>query len=167
MAGAAAALVLHDKPLADVDSRVLLGILRLRCDVFVVEQQCAYPEIDDDDASPSTRHIWVAPADEPAVVASYLRVINPVGSTPPASGRPQRVGRVVTAPSWRGRGLSRRLLHHVLDRHPGPTVLNAQSRLRGFYEGLGFEVVGPAFIEDGIPHLPMALAVPPSASGRE
>lgn len=167
MAGPAAPLVVHDKLLADVGSQELLALLRLRCDVFVVEQQCAYPEIDEHDAEPSTRHIWLAPTDEPAVVVSYLRVIDPVDGRSAATVAPQRVGRVVTAPAWRGQGLSRRLLRHVLDRHPGPTVLDAQSHLRAFYEGLGFGVVGAEFIEDGIPHLPMARGVPdrPGGSG--
>lgn len=151
-AGAAATiggLSASDRPAAEIALPTLYAILRLRVDVFVVEQACAYPELDGRDLDPATRHVWLAPPGDPTDVASYLRVL----ADP--EGGPQRIGRVVTAPTHRGRGLGGALLRWTRDRHPGSLVLDAQSHLQAFYEGLGFVVDGPGFVEDGIPHVPM------------
>ena len=143
--------LLHDRTLGELDAVTLLGILRLRCNVFVVEQACPYPEIDDHDGAVDTRHTWLSPTGQPTKVASYLRLIAP-------QTREQRIGRVVTHRSWRGAGLAGALIADVLGRYPGPTVLDAQSHLRGLYEGLDFEVCGAEFVEDGIAHVPMRRA---------
>ncbi len=139
-------LVLHDRLLADMDAVTLHRLLKLRCEVFVVEQDCVYADVDDRDAEPLTRHVWLAtPTGEPT---TYLRrLAEPDGAT--------RLGRVVTAPAWRGRRLAAHLLTTVMADVDGPVVLDAQSHLRAFYEGLGLTVSGPEFMEDGIPHLPM------------
>ena len=123
----------------------LHDLLRLRVDVFVVEQQCAYPELDGRDDEPGTRHIWIPDVDSRPM--GYLRVLD--------DGREQRIGRVVVAPEHRSDGLARRLLDHALEAHPGPVVLDAQTYLQGWYEQLGFRVSGPEFLEHGIPHVPM------------
>lgn len=125
-------------------------MLTLRSDVFVVEQACAYADPDERDADPGTRHVWLAPEGRPTEVAAYLRVL-----VEPAGG--WRVGRVVTAPAWRGSGLAARLVGHVLAARQGPVVLDAQAHLQGWYERLGFAVAGAPFVEDGIPHVPMRL----------
>ena len=135
----------REAALDELAPRTLFAMLRLRTDVFVVEQACAYPELDDHDAAPTTRHCWVEGED--GAPLAYLRLIR--------GEEPQRIGRVVTAPAARGRGLAARLLSEVLGRNPGTVVLDAQSHLRGMYERLGFVVVGEEFVEDGIPHLPM------------
>ena len=71
-------------------------------------------------------------------------------------GEVLRVGRVVLAPAVRGRGLADRLMAAVLDVvGDRPSVLDAQAPLAGWYAGLGYEVTGPEFLEDGIPHVPM------------
>ena len=147
---ASPALVLHDRGLDDLTARELLAVLTLRSAVFVVEQACAYADPDGRDADPSTGHVWLAPDGRPTEVAAYLRVL-----VEPAGG--WRVGRVATAPAWRGSGLAARLVTHVLDTRPGPVVLDAQAHLQGWYERLGFAVTGSAFVEDGIPHVPMRL----------
>ena len=108
----------------------------------MVEQQCPYPEIDNLDFE--AIHVWI---NDEQGLASYLRVIEEEDTC--------RIGRVVTRPDARSRGLSRRLIHHVLDRTDGPWALSAQSYLRDWYTNLGFDQNGPEFLEDGIPHIPM------------
>ncbi|GAA0373126.1 GNAT family N-acetyltransferase [Micromonospora gifhornensis] len=131
---------------ADLDARTFHDLVRLRVDVFVVEQECAYPELDGRDVEPDTRHLWLA---RDGAVLAYLRILaDPDGVA--------RIGRVVVAPSARGGGHAGRLLTAALaeigDR---PCVLEAQSHLVDFYARHGFTVSGPEYVEDGIPHTPM------------
>jgi ElaA protein len=121
----------------------LYGLLRLRAEVFVVEQACAYLDPDGLDLQPTTRHLWV---ESDGAVVSALRVVG------------QDLGRVVTAPSHRSRGLAAELVKRALDVTPRPVRLNAQSYLVEWYGRFGFVVDGAEFVEDGIPHTPMALA---------
>lgn len=146
----------RDAAFAELDARTLYEILQLRVDVFVVEQRCAYRELDGRDTEPATRHLWVA-ADDGAVVA-YLRMLDDTGGT-------TRIGRVVTARTHRGRGLAGRLVAHAVARVPGPVVADVQVHLQGWYERQGFVVTGPPFDDAGIAHVPMrrdaASAAPP------
>jgi ElaA protein len=140
---------LYDLPFAELDTVTLYALLRLRTDVFVVEQQCPYPEVDGRDTEPATRHLWLAPADEPADPHSYLRILADADGT-------ARIGRVCTAAKARGLGLSRRLMSAALQRiGDRPSVLDAQSYLVGFYALFGFAIAGPEYVEDGIAHVPM------------
>jgi ElaA protein len=67
-----------------------------------------------------------------------------------------RIGRVCTAATARGRGLAGQLMADALDQiGDRPCVLDAQSYLVDFYRGFGFRPVGPEYVEDGIPHVPM------------
>lgn len=140
---------LHDRTFAELDAATLYALLRLRSDVFVVEQDCAYPELDGRDTERATRHLWLSPAGEPGNPRSYLRVLGePDGSA--------RIGRVCTAADARGLGLSRRLMAAALDRVGDRScVLDAQSYLLGFYAAFGFAVDGAQYVEDGIAHTPM------------
>ncbi len=131
---------------AELDARTFHDLVRLRVDVFVVEQECAYPELDGRDVEPGTRHLWLA---RDGAVVAYLRILaDPDGVA--------RIGRVVVAPSARGAGHAGRLvvaaLAEIGDR---PCVLEAQSHLVDFYARHGFTVSGPEYVEDGIPHTPM------------
>lgn len=140
--------VVTSKRFAELTTIELYELLRLRCDVFVVEQACAYPELDGRDTEPGTVHHWIA--DGP-VIAAYLRALTePDGTT--------RIGRVVTAPAARGRGLAAELVDRVTSTTDGPIVLDAQSYLVEWYERLGYAVAGDEFVEDGIPHVPMRRA---------
>lgn len=133
--------------LRDLDPVVLYGLLRLRVDAFVVEQACPYPELDGRDVEPDALHLWVEADGAPAACLRLLE--DPDGSA--------RIGRVVTAPAHRGRGLSAALVRAALARVPGRrVVLDAQAHLEGWYAGFGFAADGPGFLEDGIPHVPMA-----------
>ncbi len=134
---------------AELDATTLYRILRLRVDVFVVEQACPYPELDGRDLEPATIHLWVQEADG---VLAYLRVLAEVDGS-------RRIGRVVTAPLARGRGLAAVLVREAVTRCAGSTVvLDAQAHLEGWYERRGFARDGEEFVEDGIPHVPMRLA---------
>ena len=126
-------------------------ILRLRVDVFVVEQDCAYPELDGRDLEPET--VWLWATDDTGAVIATLRVL-----TDP-DGR-ARIGRVATAPTARSSGVASELLRRALDsiRPECEIVLDAQSYLQPWYERFGFAATGPEFLEDGIPHVPMSLA---------
>ena len=145
---------LHVAGWRDLDPLTLHDIVRLRVDVFVVEQACPYPELDGRDIEPATEHVWwdvSDGADEPRV-AAYLRVL-----AEPAGGR--RIGRVVTRPDSRGTGLSTLLVRDAVQRHGHEDiVLDAQSYLVDYYAKFGFVPTGPEFIEDGVPHVPMRRA---------
>jgi ElaA protein len=135
---------LFDRTFGQISARELHDILRLRVDVFVVEQGCAYSELDGRDIEAGTRHVWVADGDG---VRAYLRVLD--------DGDSRRIGRVVTLAAARGEGLAARLVDHAVATTSGPWALDAQSHLEQWYEARGFRVDGPEFLEDGIPHVPM------------
>jgi ElaA protein len=132
--------------LADIDPRTLYDLLRLRVDVFVVEQACPYPELDGRDAEPDAVHWWV---EEDDAVLACLRVLTEPDDV-------HRIGRVVTAPAARGRGLAAVLIGRALAGVSGAVVLGAQSHLADWYARFGFVRTGPDYVEDGIPHTPMA-----------
>lgn len=130
---------------SDLTAVELHDLLRLRVDVFVVEQDCAYAEVDGLDLLPATEHIWFADSTGPAAAIRLLD--DPAG---------RRIGRVVTRADRRGERLSRRLISEALTGiGDHPSQLEAQSYLADFYLSFGFEQSGPEYIEDGIPHIPM------------
>lgn len=142
----------------DLSPSELYGLLRLRVDVFVVEQRCAYAELDGRDLDPGTVHLWTG-----AGPSAYLRVL-----TEQDGGR--RIGRVCTAPGMRGRGLVRRLMAAALDElGDAVCVLSAQAHLTGLYGGFGFTPNGPGYDWDGVPHVPMQRAgrTPPTGQTAE
>jgi ElaA protein len=140
--------VIKSARFADLDTATLYRLLKLRVDVFVVEQECAYPELDGRDTEPGTVHLW---AEQDGEITGYLRILD--------DGAAARIGRVLTAKSARGTGLAGRLMDHALEAiGDRPSVLDAQSHLEKFYQRYGYVQSGPSFVEDGIPHTPMARA---------
>ncbi len=133
---------------SDVDgleARTAYAVWRLRQQVFVVEQDCPYPDLDGRDLEPATRHVVLLDDED---VIGTLRVLDDGGWA--------RIGRVVVASSARGRGLAAQLMDEAMALCGDREVrLDAQTGLTAFYEGYGFEVSGPAFDEDGIMHVPM------------
>jgi len=129
-----------------LDPRTAYALWRLRAEVFVVEQQCLYPDLDGRDLEPGTRHMWASvPSGEPV---GYLRVLD--------DGAEARIGRVLVAPPERGRGLAGRLVRTAVELiGPRASVLDAQSHLAGWYARFGYTRAGGDFLEDGIPHTPM------------
>jgi ElaA protein len=139
---------IRDAQLSAIDPVTLYRILALRTDVFVVEQNCAYPELDGRDLEPSTRLVWAE--DDAAVLATLRLLVEPDGTA--------RIGRVATSPGARGRGLAARLMARALELADGrPVGLHAQSYLVAWYERFGFVRTGPDFDDDGIAHAPMSL----------
>ena len=121
------------------------GLCRLRVDVFVVEQECPYPELDGRDTETATVHVWFESDGE---VAATIRVLD--------DGATKAIGRVATAAGHRGRGLAARLMREGIEMCAGfPVTLGAQAHLQGWYEQFGFRLSGPGYVEDGIPHVPM------------
>lgn len=147
------ALVLRHQASSDLVTRDLHDILQLRSDVFVVEQECVYPDVDGRDLEPETRHLWLEDSTQQGVsrIAAYVRVLQNNGA--------RQIGRVVTHPQWRRQGLAADLVRVVLAEVAGPWTLEAQSHLADYYASLGFDVCGPEYIEDGIPHVPMRREV--------
>jgi ElaA protein len=143
---------LCDAPVDQLDPVLLYRLLALRVDVFVVEQQCAYRELDGRDLEPSARLVW---AETDGLPIATLRLLED------EDGR-ARIGRVATAPSARSAGVAGQLMRRALDLVPGrEVVLDAQAHLEGWYERFGFRRTGPDFDEDGIAHVPMRR--PPEA----
>jgi ElaA protein len=141
-------LEVHVARASEVSPVTLYRILQLRVDVFVVEQRCAYRELDGRDLEPDAWLLWVA---EPSgTVLATLRIVRDASAV--------RIGRVATVRSARSRGLAARLMWRALelsDSAGDDVVLDAQSPLRAWYERFGFAVSGELFDEDGIPHVPM------------
>ena len=133
----------------DLPARTAYDVWRLRQQVFVIEQDCPYPDLDGRDLEPATRHVVLL--DDGDAVVGTLRVLD--------DGDAARIGRVVVAPSARGRGLASLMMDEALALCGGREVrLDAQTAMTGLYAGFGFEVCGPEFDEDGIMHVPMARA---------
>jgi ElaA protein len=139
-------LRLHAGRPSTLDAGTLYRILRLRVDVFVVEQRCPYPELDGRDLDPDAEWLWASEDDR---VLGTLRMLRePDGAV--------RIGRVATDPAARSRGVAGRLMEFALQRlGEAEIVLDAQSPLEGWYQRFGFARCGEEFVEDGIPHVPM------------
>lgn len=135
------------EPFAQLGVERLYALLKLRGEVFVVEQRCFYGDADGFD--PQCLHLAAWQGEQPL---AYARLVPPgVKAEAPC------IGRVLTAPAQRGTGLghelTRRAVRACEGHWPGPGItLFAQAHLRGFYERHGFVPDGDVFDEDGIPH---------------
>lgn len=132
----------------------LYEAMRLRSAIFVVEQNCVFPDMDGLD--PRCEHL--CGTDAQGRLLAYARLLHPGLKYPEAS-----IGRVVVAESARGTQLGRALMHEALAacraRWPGqPILIGAQQRLERFYASLGFKPIGAPYLEDGIWHVDMRLA---------
>lgn len=138
----------------NLSPRALYAMLKLRVDVFVVEQKCPYPEIDGKDYDAFHLRI-LDDAVHGGVLAASLRVL-----PPEETGKPVKIGRIVVAPDYRGHKFGNRLLEEALvfaqQRFPHAAIeLGAQSYLRKFYGSFGFVPISDEYLEDGIPHIDM------------
>src|SRR5215469_4366516 len=145
MSDADRAFRVHSARLRELTPDELHAILRLRSDVFVVEQQCAYADIDGRDAEPDTEHLWIEDAGD---VVATLRILH--GDVP-------QIGRIATRSHRRGEGLASALLRAALTRVSRPVELKAQARLHSWYASFGFVRCSEEWLEDGIPHVLMRL----------
>lgn len=142
--------MVHVKTFWELTVDELYELLRVRSEVFVVEQDCVYQDMDNDDQA--SIHIWLTEGDK---VVALCRVC-------PAGTHMEEVsiGRVVT--SVRGKGYGKRIMQEAIkvarERFGAKRIdLEAQEYARGFYEQVGFRQSSQQFILDGIPHIRMSL----------
>ena len=143
-------MTLHVKRFCELTADELYDILALRVSVFVVEQQCPYPELDGLDKT--AFHVWLQ--DESGIQA-YLRVMDRQEGREYVS-----IGRVLSV--RRREGLATRLLQEGIRLaqsafHAEAIYLEAQVYAKSLYEKQGFRQISDEFLEDGIPHVKMLL----------
>ena len=136
--------------LEDLATAQLYAVFAAREAVFVVEQRCAYQELDGLDQR--SHHLIAWSGDD---VAAYLRVV-----APGAKFAEPSIGRVLTTRNFRRTGLGRELmrkgLEHVATSYPEQAIrISAQTHLGDFYGGFGFVACSAPYLEDGIPHVEM------------
>jgi len=141
-------LVLHKKLFRQLTTDELYELLRVRSEVFVVEQNCVYQDLDGDDQE--AIHLWLTLDDK---IVALARVC-PAGTHMTEIS----VGRVIT--TERGKGYGRQIMLHAIDaaiEHFGATLIDieAQEYAKSFYEGVGFKQSSDTFMLDGIPHIKM------------
>ena len=146
--------VLRRAALADMDPRTLYLLIKLRQDVFTMEQHATDADLDGRELDPTTTLMWLedGPSREPV---AHLRVLREPDGT-------VRIGRVAVHAAHRRSGFGRRLMHAALElireSDPGAEIsIDAQAYLEQWYAAMGFETVGGLFMEAGIEHVAMVL----------
>ena len=139
---------LHEKAFQELTTEELYELLRVRSEVFVVEQNCVYQDLDGDDQK--SIHLWLTVQGK---VVALARVC-PAGT----HMKEISIGRVVT--TERDKGYGKQIMLHAIDaaiEHFGATVIDieAQEYAKGFYESVGFRQSSETFMLDGIPHIKM------------
>ena len=143
------------KPWKDITRDEWHGLVRLRVDVFVVEQDCPYSDLDGKDLR--AWHVWKEDEDlaKGGAMLACARVLGPGVSYAEPS-----IGRVATRRDRRSEGLGKELMERSIEvcerTWPGQDIrISAQCYLEGWYGELGFAPVGEPYLEDGIPHIQM------------
>ena len=138
------------KKFNDLSVDELYAILQLRNEIFIVEQNCIYPDMDNKDQPAMHLMCW---KDDKLI--AYTRLLPPgIGYQNPS------IGRVVTSPLVRKSGIGRELMVRSIEQSEKlygkkPITLGAQLYLKTFYESLGFLAIGDVYLEDGIEHIEM------------
>lgn len=142
----------------ELNVQQLYAILRLRSQVFVVQQNCVYLDLDDVDKQ--AYHFFAVNEDGECVACTRLippQIVYDYGS----------IGRVVTHPNYRKSGLGKQLMQESIRKcyelfgNQQTIKIGAQLYLKKFYESFGFAQIGVGYIEDGIPHIHMLLTKQP------
>ena len=141
------------KKFDELTARELYDVLKLRQDVFVIEQTCIYPDMDGCDFV--YHHALMR--NQAGELIGYLRILPP-GQTFDTVA----IGRVLVREDARGRGAARQLMTEALNFIRDTLMqrqvkLSAQQYLIKFYESLGFAAISEGYVEDGIPHIDMML----------
>jgi len=134
----------------DLSKSELFDVYSLRQEVFVVEQECAYQDVDEKDKF--SYHLMVY---DKELLVAYLRIVNPGVSYIEPS-----IGRVLTKSTYRGFGLGRKLMEEAIHQvkllfNRSSIRISAQQYLIPFYESVNFKIIGEAYLEDNIPHIEM------------
>lgn len=140
------------KTFDELDTKELYAILQLRSEVFIVEQNCVYLDVDGKDLKSTHLMAW-----DGGNLAAYTRLV-PAG----VSFAEASIGRVITSPRYRGLGIGVTLMEKSISRtleiyNTNRIRIGAQLYLKKFYESLGFIAEGEEFLEDGIPHIEMVF----------
>ncbi len=138
------------KSFKELSTTELYNILRLRNEVFVVEQNCVYQDADGKDLK--ALHLFIKNQED---IIAYLRIFKPGDYFKHAS-----IGRVVTPPSYRGKNFGKQIMQKAIDiitndLQENTIEISAQTYLKKFYKDLGFQETGNEYLEDGIPHVRM------------
>ena len=152
--------VWRHKSFEELSNTELYTILKLRVDVFVIEQECIYPELDDKDLV--SEHLWAEHNDK---IVAYARIIPAGVSYPQAS-----IGRVIVSPEYRNIELGKALMDKAIKTadhlfHFPDICIGAQSRLHKFYESFGFEQSSEEYPDYGIMHIDMIRKNPLKRNG--
>lgn len=143
------AATVHRSWAADLDTRTLYELLRLRMEVFVVEQAAPFSELDGRDLASRARHYWLGGTGRPEPVLGCVRLLKE------AEGE-YKIERLCVARSARGHGLGRRLMAAALGEVGDvPCALDTQEHLADFFRAHGFVPSGPSYDWDGVAHVPM------------
>ena len=143
---------------SELTPHALYAVLRARSDVFVVEQNCVFLDLDDADQDAWHLMGWIGRGPG-RTLAAYLRVLAPGCKFTEAS-----IGRVLTTRDFRRTGVGRALMiegvRKCLEIHPGHAIrIGAQRYLSDFYGGFGFRAASEPYLEDGIEHIEMLRAI--------
>ena len=138
------------KSFEEITTSELYEIIKARVDVFVVEQDCPYPDLDDYDQK--ALHLW---AEQDQKVLAYCRIFNQGIKYPETS-----IGRVLTTEKGRGKNFGKQLIQYAIETienrfRTSEIRISAQDYLLRFYSGFGFEDTGKKYLEDNIPHTEM------------
>ncbi len=147
----------ESKKWSEMSADDVFAVMKLRTDVFFLEQRITEEELDAADKFPDTVHIWAE--ESPGVAAAYVRVVRHSPPDPDDHGIGLAIGRLVVDSSYRGQGLGHQLMRRALSFCGNePVILHAQAWVKSLYVAHGFEVVGEPFDEAGIVHYRMVRA---------
>lgn len=149
-------MYIFDRTFEQLSVDALYQLIRLRLEVFVVEQNCPYQDLDNKDTLTTTRHLYIRDGDR---LIAYARCLAPGVRFDQGAA----IGRVVVASQYRRRGYARVIVQQAMascrQQWPdAPVMLSAQVYAMELYRGLGFEPTGLPYEEDDIPHQDMILS---------
>lgn len=138
------------KSFEEITTSELYEIIKARVDVFVVEQNCPYPDLDGYDQK--AIHLW---AEQDNTVLAYCRIFDKEIKYSETS-----IGRVLTSEQGRGKNLGKQLIQYAVETienrfKTSEVRISAQDYLLKFYSYFGFEDTGKKYLEDNIPHTEM------------
>lgn len=138
-------------PFTELSTEQLYELLKLRVDVFVVEQQCPYAEIDG--ADKDAQHLLVTKDNN---LIGYARIV--------FEDNQLHIGRIICHANYRNQGVGKEIMHRAMEfckkQYPKEDIyLSAQAHLENYYSGFGYQSISPVYDWDGINHIDMVYKV--------